>query len=552
MSNQRICFPGKLRICLQFFLAATGWTQHAKANNLQITNVSVTAQNLHLHYSMIRFDISWENSWRISSGPSNWDAAWVFIKYRIQTQPTWKHATLNWVNGTGAADGHVVPSGAAISSGNDNGGGGSYGVFIYHNSNMVQGNISYTGAELRWNYGNDGVSDRDSVELCVMGIEMVMVPQSAFSAGDGTTGNVAGQFHDASGVTNPFQISSENAITLGGGNPGSMGNNDGYNMQLGGDDFNNQVSKSLPAAFPKGYRAFYCMKYEITQEQYVSFLNKLSYNEQLTRTNQNTPPDSPAGTNVLTFFGTPFRNGVVIKTPGIAPSSPALYACDGNANGTCNEPDDGHNVACNNISWADVTAYLDWVALRPMTELEFEKACRGTMPPVAEENAWGTTFLYLTLSTSNTGMNNETPGDPLANCNVGEWTGSLGPVRVGSYGIGVNTREATGSSYYGIMEMSGNVWERTVTVGQPEGRVFTGLHGDGILNSVYVPGLIKIGDANVPGWPDNSAVGSGFRGGAWYFPDPQSACISNRIYAASGQSFPLYDFGGRGVRTAPF
>ena len=28
----------------------------------------------------ITFNISWENSWKLSSGPNNWDGVWVFIK----------------------------------------------------------------------------------------------------------------------------------------------------------------------------------------------------------------------------------------------------------------------------------------------------------------------------------------------------------------------------------------------------------------------------------------------------------------------------------------
>ncbi len=533
-------------------LITTCFFQQSPANNLQISNVVIMGPNTNQHFALVRFNIGWENSWRTSTGPSNWDAAWVFIKYRISNQLTWKHATLNWVNGTGTGDGHVVPAGATIASSNDNSSGGSYGVFIYRNGDMPQATVNYSDVQLRWNYGTDGVSDNAKIEICVNGIEMVRVPQSSFMLGDGTTGNIAGHFHNASGVTDPFQVTSENAITMGGGSPGSMGNNNGTNMLLVQDDFNNITSQTLPASFPKGFKAFYCMKYELTQEQYVGFLNKLNYLQQATRTNQPTPPDAAAGTNVLTFFGSPFRNGVVIMTPGVNPGTPAVYACNGNGNGIYNEADDGHNVACNNLSWADITAYLDWAALRPMTELEFEKACRGTAVPATGEYAWGNSAMSLVPGVINNGMMNEASNDPNANCNNTDWTGMPGPIRVGSLGMGINTREATGASYYGIMEMSGNLWERTVTVGNPAGRVFNGKHGNGVLNNVYIPGQLNIGDADVVNWPANTALGSGFRGGAWYFFDPEAASVSNRLYAASDQPFPLYDFGGRGVRTAPY
>ena len=53
------------------------------ANNISVTNVSLTGQNTADNYTFVRFDISWENSWRTSSAPANWDAAWIFVKYRV-------------------------------------------------------------------------------------------------------------------------------------------------------------------------------------------------------------------------------------------------------------------------------------------------------------------------------------------------------------------------------------------------------------------------------------------------------------------------------------
>jgi len=59
------------------------------ANNINVTNVKVTGQNTTAgvnhtsNYSLVQFDLTWENSWRTSSAPNNWDAAWVFVKYRV-------------------------------------------------------------------------------------------------------------------------------------------------------------------------------------------------------------------------------------------------------------------------------------------------------------------------------------------------------------------------------------------------------------------------------------------------------------------------------------
>lgn len=524
-------------------------TVNTSANNLKINNVLIISQNVSLHYNLVQFNVSWENSWRVSNGPANWDAAWVFIKFRKTTGNEWHTATLNWVNGNGATDGHIAPPACTIASANDNGSGGSYGVFIYHSTDMALASVNYSNVQLRWSYGVAGVDETDSIEICVVGLEMVRVNKGSFQIGDGTT-YTAGQFQDGSGGAgatgggSPFLINSESSITLGGGLPGSLGNNNATNM-FEQDDFNNVSSRILPATFPKGYDAFYCMKYEITQQQYVTFLNKLSYTQQAYNTDITTPPNSPAGTNVMTFFGTPIRNGVVIMFPGSNPNTPATYACDGNSNAIYNEIDDGHDVACNNLNWHELSAFLDWSGLRPMTELEFEKACRGDQTPVVDEYAWGSTSLGLLNNTINTGSANETPDDPNANVNCTNWTSMWGPIRVGSFGTGDYTREGTGATYYGIMEMSGNMWERTVSVGSPAGRNFTGLHGNGELTST--------GDADVPNWPDMvTAAGIGFRGGAWYCDEPAQACVSQRFYATSAQTISLYNFGGRGVRTAPY
>jgi hypothetical protein len=49
------------------------FTNHVFANNLAISAPVYSAETL-------TFTISWDNSWNISTGPSNHDAVWVFIK----------------------------------------------------------------------------------------------------------------------------------------------------------------------------------------------------------------------------------------------------------------------------------------------------------------------------------------------------------------------------------------------------------------------------------------------------------------------------------------
>jgi formylglycine-generating enzyme required for sulfatase activity len=478
-----------------FLLTTTGNVGYA--NNVVVSNVALTGQNTTLHYTLVQFDISQDNSWRTSVGPSNWDAAWVFVKYRKKTQTTWNHATLNWVDGTGSGDGHTEPANSDINSSNDNGAGGSYGVFIHRDADMVQGSVNYTAVQLRWNYGVDGLIDADSVEVCVFAIEMVYVPQASFYVGSGGTESSA--FYTYPTTTNAYQITSEGAITVGtaAGNlyyPNTSG--------LSGDQ-----TGPIPAAFPKGYNAFYCMKYEITQAQYVAFLNKLDNTQATARA-------YTAGGN---------RNGIT--------GSPGNY--------TTTNP----YVACNFLSWADLAAYLDWAALRPMTELEYEKAARGTLAPVANEYAWGSSSITGATGISNAGLTNETASNAGANCAYNNAAGVQGPMRVGNFGQGVNTRTGVGASYYGIMDLSGNLSEHPVTVGKAEGRAFTGVNGNGVLTSS--------GDADASNWPNTTATGAGFRGGGWNSSSADYLRVSDRNYAAYTDNNRNKNYGGRGVRTAP-
>jgi hypothetical protein len=53
---------------------------------INVTNTSVGTRDAGTGTAPINFDISWNNSWRSSApgapAPNNWDAAWVFVKFR--------------------------------------------------------------------------------------------------------------------------------------------------------------------------------------------------------------------------------------------------------------------------------------------------------------------------------------------------------------------------------------------------------------------------------------------------------------------------------------
>ncbi len=524
-------------------------------NDIQVSNATLTGQNTTSDFTLAEFDLNWSNSWRVATGPNNWDAAWVFVKYRIEggagcTPGDWQHATLHSTGHTITTDNGVAGTITPSADGK--------GVFMYRSGNG-SGAINWDQVQLRWNYGVDGLLDNCNVSIKVFAMEMVYVPQSNFFIGDGASNN--GQFESAVSGS-PYQVVGEGALTLGGGGAGSVGNNNRAGETDAIDDFNDATTSTLPAAFPKGFSHFYSMKYEISQEQYAEFLNVLTATQQLARhgatvvnryfTNGGTPPN---------------RNGVkclVLPSGG----TPGTYGCDLNNNGTANEAADGQNIAFPYLSTMDLLAYLDWAALRPMTEFEYEKLGRGTNPAVLNEHAWGSTTLYATsyAALTNAGAGNELPNSPSTTVgnaaysttvNVG---GIQGPLRVGIFATASSSRVVSGAGYYGAMELTGNVWEMVVVVGGPSGRSFTGVHGNGNLTAAgfadgdFWPG--SNGNNNIavaqvtPNTGSTSFAGIMFRGVLGQI--PMASFVRSTIPGLdwNGRT-AISAMGGRGVRTAP-
>ena len=500
-------------------LSALAITATLSANNISITNLGMTGTNATDHYTLVQFDISWENSWRTSSAPNNWDAAWVFVKYRIQPASggdgEWHHA---WLNNTG----QTAPAGSTIDIGLQTPGTAfnattnpGLGAFLYRNADGT-GTLTKTGVQLRWNYGGNfktgstPIGDNDIVDVQVFAIEMVYVPEGSFAVGSG--GTESGSFTNgswASGATVPLSISSESDLTIAHSTGNLWGTSVSGNNTIGDPG-------TLAAAFPKGYNAFYCMKYELSQQQYVDFLNTLTQTQATARKYDKSTPN--------------YRYEITGSAVG---SYVTAYPY----------------VACNYLSWMDGAAYTDWAGLRPMTELEFEKVCRGTATPVAGEYAWGNTLIAGTAYTlGNVGAATEAIATNYSatagNASYSITDGSIdGPLRVGIFaGTSGNTGRVTaGSTFYGIMEMSGNLWERTVTIGNATGRAFTGVHGNGTLSAA--------GFADISTWPGYNAteVGSGFRGGSGG--DFERLCVSDRFSAAEEVLVRSANHGFRAVRS---
>jgi formylglycine-generating enzyme required for sulfatase activity len=752
-----------------FALALLLWAHVARANNIAVSNVSLTGQNIiaghnnALNFALVQFDLSWENSWRLSysTGINNWDAAWVFVKYRVNGG-NWNHAHLN---NTGHDDGSgttldieaglLTPGSAFNATTNP-----AMGCFFYRNA-AGTGNISNTSLQLRWNYGANGLNDNALVEVKVFAIEMAYVPQGGFDAGESSpinplangtisasvtfqlTGNGAnggttftdesvaanaitrigntvystaqsqfggssvffdgsndnlqiGTANDADfnfgsgdftielycrpdfisgmclisyvgggpggeegwnlqldnqgrlvfrnwggtsinlvggtitagvwqhvaavrsgntltlyvngsqvattthsgalhtmGLTKYLQlgeaaywggsedysgyishvritkgaarpttdfahaaynllghlrsateslalrIGSESALTLGGIASGNMVSLNQTPGQTTADDFSVSSTQSLGANFPKGHKAFYCMKTEISQQQYVNFLNILTRTQQAARTATSLGAGTTSVTNRYVMSNTSTisnRNGIRCDA-SIHTSNPLTFYCDFNGNGTGGEASDGLGIACNFLSWADGAAYMDWAGLRPMTELEFEKAARGFRGNAISEYAWGSNSAIAAATLSNSGANNETVST--GNAIYGS-SAIGGPLRTGAFAKSGTGRVAAGGSLYGILDLSGNLEERAVNIGSTAGRSYTGVHGNGALSVA--------GEADASNWPASTGAGAGFRGGAWNTVLARLR-TSDRMRANVVDATRAAGYGFRGVRT---
>lgn len=566
-----------------------------QANNISLSSISVTGQNISAgtnnvaNFSMVQFSLSWENSWRVTSGAANWDAAWVFIKFRVgASDPTFTGASssgttvtvssttnlrvgmpVRVTSGTGAFatgtvissitnatqfvvsaspttplsgasieciriweharlnnTGHTAPSGSTIDAGLLTPGSAfnattnpAVGVFMYRSA-IGAGANTFNNTQLRWNYGANGVNDNMSVSVQVFAIEMVLVPGGVnFTVGDGVSTSSFTQ----------TTITTATANAAGGFPTGLTAPN---------------------ASWPNGYNAFYCMKYEISQGQYRDFLNTLTRTQQANRVWSTISVGTTSVTNRYVMSNSAIlttRSGIRCDASINANNSVTFY-CDLNGNGTGNESGDGEWIACNFLSWPDGCAYMEWAGLRPMTELEFEKACRGNQAAVSGEYAWGNTTTTSANNITNGGQAGEVTNTANANSASANQTNVQGPLRVGAFAASATSRAQAGATYYGIMEMSGNLWERAVTIGDATGLNYTGTHGDGSLSTN--------GHANSTAWPGitsgevTGAAGSGFRGGAW---DNNLSDI--RVSARNVATLTYTDRSGttgfRGIRTAP-
>ncbi len=441
----------------------------------------------------VTFDLSWDNSWRakweepseknVTGKPltlESWDAAWVFVKVLTDTNAKnnfWRHATLDT-----DASRHQVPAGAALDVGLDNSGANGVGVFIYRDT-PGSGPVAFRNVRLSWMHDADEASGKD-VQLRVHAIPMVYVPQGPFKS-KGPWGHPLTSISNSDTTKAGGYRVGQAVATAHFWGPEHVARLMRVRLEAG--------TAPKHAAWPNGYKAFYCMKYSITQGQYADFLNALPAD----RANK----QCPTSYNINRF---------TIRRV----ADKGAYAADA--------PDQ----PCNFLSWSGIWSYTAWAGLRPITDLEYEKASRGPREVARDADAWSAAACA------------PFDGAPFAPA-PGKATAGLDDA------VGTE-RNAAGSppSYWGIRELSlsGIPFEWPQVIRNEPGFNFKGTHGEG-----------------VPEWPSDwpaegplgdiyeDAFGWGFMIGFWVAPSDMGLIQEARDMWADRTG----RYGVHAARTAP-
>lgn len=428
------------------------------------------------------------------------------------------------------------------------------GLFLQPSAdNIFAGPVTIKDVTVRWEARRKW---EFPMRVWLHGLEMVYIPEGSYELGDpmGIDGP-AGCFHARRPSGPPsspvwsYKVESEDEIKV---YPSSSEENPGHGLTW---DNNGQFGTygDVPASFPKGHKAYYMMRRQVTQGEYCDFMNAITGHAKTAR---------------FPYGGSGEYRYEIFKTEG------GLRAAT--------RP----NRASNWMSWADAIAWCWWAGLRPMTEMEYEKACRGPLPAVPNEYAWGSTM----LEQANVIVGSESSGAEYVtgNANLNNpylilvgGDGGAGPCRDDGFGLpgtelieslhrgGYATfgdceangefhesdkgsiREATGMSYYGVFGLTGNLWEYSISAGHPIGRTFNPVHGDGELDSVGLPKYTDLPPERRP-WPNPDCAGVSFRGGSWYTHEPRGR-VSDRGFGSGLKDYNArsHDTGFRGVRTSP-
>ena len=497
------------------------------ANNIRLKNVSLVDTIKASKEVNIKFDLSWENSWR---DDINWDAAWVTIKIK-RADGSWKHIK---IQSTGFSIGTNTPNAKVVVPTD------RLGAFIYR-SQKGSGVMDLKNIKLRWNYGQDSIANIDSAEIRIFATEMVYVPKGNFAFGDAYTQNASLYDRVIPSIFKNFTLA--DTTKFGSNSPMftvisdrlspmlsnfESGSGPGYSFDqeiragiyihgLQGIAINNSGTYKYPD-FPTGYKAFYCMKYEVSQGQYTDFLNTIK-----PVSSQN---NMPYQSDLLPITN---NSRFSIKKVG------TTY--------TVSRPD----RAMDHVDFVHLFSFANWSAMRPMTELEFEKACRGPLAPRPFDKANGQRPPMMGMLNSNMIYNLKLDGPetgteaPLgvdstkflslySNPQIEGGDGGTGAYRVGVFATPTSSRISSGASYYGIMGLTDNVAEYVVSLNTERSRSFKDVNGTG---------------ENPAGYPDASRW-FGQTGG--FVSVYQDMIFKNDSVSSRNSGFPA---GFRLVRSAP-
>ena len=305
-------------------VAQTGWNDYPMA--VKVSNAKAAPRDA--KSALVTFDVNWNYSWRYEGSH---DALWVFFKVRPEGSTDWQPVHL-------AADKVRNPAGYGQESGTpleflvpaDKG--GPVGMFV-RRAEYGQGLACATNVTAVWDFtASKGVEKDVKVEVQACAVEMVYIPEGSFYLNTGGFEPFRFyQYTDGSQHTKPYRVTSEGSIPTG-PQDGKLWARRGAQPEDKGE---------IPADYPKGYGAFYCMKTQIKGGHYADFVKTLTAEQ------------------IAKYCAS---NYVTLK-PG----------------------DEELRVhASTVISWGDGIGYAAWAGLRPMSELEYVKIGRGTMEPTTE------------------------------------------------------------------------------------------------------------------------------------------------------------------------